>query len=130
MARPNAQIVHAPAGARPAGIAAVGTELALLIPMRTTAVRKILVPVDFSSCSRVAFEFALGLAASLGASLEVLHVRQPGEVTVAGVDENAAAKEELHRFVTASGGGTGSMGERIVAGDARESIVGIAEKEG
>jgi nucleotide-binding universal stress UspA family protein len=37
-------------------------------------VAKILVPVDFSSCSRSALSHALSLGAQLGAALHVLHV--------------------------------------------------------
>ena len=41
-------------------------------------IQKILVPVDFSSCSRNALEFAASLAERyLGASVDVLHVWEP-----------------------------------------------------
>ena len=39
-----------------------------------TEVRKILVPVDFSDCSRVALDYARDLAQKLGARLHLLHV--------------------------------------------------------
>lgn len=37
-------------------------------------VSKILVPVDFSDCSRAALSYALSLAGQVGASIDVLHV--------------------------------------------------------
>src|SRR5262249_44701630 len=37
-------------------------------------IRKILVPTDFSPCSRHAVEYALALAAVHGASVEIIHV--------------------------------------------------------
>ena len=37
-------------------------------------IKKILVPVDFSSCSAAALRYAVDLARDLGAQLEVLHV--------------------------------------------------------
>lgn len=40
----------------------------------TTPVHRMLVPVDFSACSRAALEYALQLAEPLGAPIEVLHV--------------------------------------------------------
>jgi nucleotide-binding universal stress UspA family protein len=97
--------------------------------MKNIAVRRILVPVDLSSCSRAALGFARSLGASLGASLEVLFVQQPDETGDQPTAE-AAAKEELHRFVTSAGGAPVAVRERITAGDARERIVTIAEKEG
>jgi universal stress protein A len=37
-------------------------------------IQRILVPVDFSACSRAAFEYAVSIAARIGARIEVLHV--------------------------------------------------------
>ncbi|MEZ4464334.1 MAG: universal stress protein [bacterium] len=49
-------------------------------------ITKILVPVDFSSCSRAALEAAVDLAGKYGATVEALHVHEPpyavGHVTV------------------------------------------------
>jgi nucleotide-binding universal stress UspA family protein len=39
-------------------------------------VSKILVPVDFSVCSRAALSYALSLAEQLGSSIDVLHVAE------------------------------------------------------
>lgn len=41
------------------------------------AIRKILVPTDFSSCSRAALELAEGLAAKLDAEVDLLYVWEP-----------------------------------------------------
>jgi nucleotide-binding universal stress UspA family protein len=40
-------------------------------------VSRILVPVDFSPCSRAALEYALELAEGMGAQIDVLHVSEP-----------------------------------------------------
>lgn len=98
--------------------------------MKTTAVRKILVPVDFSSCSRAALDFALAVGASLGASLEVMHVWQPEDAPVEGPSANAALEQELQRFAAVSPGFSPAIRVRIEGGDARQTIVTIAEKEG
>lgn len=41
------------------------------------SIRRILVPVDFSKCSRAALEYALEFAAPLGAAIDVLYVWEP-----------------------------------------------------
>ena len=79
---------------------------------------KILVPVDFSECSRAAFLFAVELARPLHAKLMVLHVwdvpflwPSVGDVPVAVPDEppmtvgelvKRRATEELERFLAAN----------------------------
>jgi nucleotide-binding universal stress UspA family protein len=105
--------------------------------MSTGPIQKILASVDLSSCSRAALEFACKLAAPLGASVEVLFVRPLHAVTpgagpeTSKAEELAAARDELHRFVTSIPVAQGvKLGERVDAGDARERIVAIAEKEG
>jgi universal stress protein A len=65
------------------------------------AIRKILVPVDFSSSSRAAFAQAAQLARGAGASLEVLHVYEPsayvGPDSLVVMPVNLAQKWELTR---------------------------------
>jgi nucleotide-binding universal stress UspA family protein len=43
--------------------------------------KRVLVPVDFSDCSKNALEYALGLSEPLGAKVEVLHVWDIGWVS-------------------------------------------------
>ncbi len=88
------------------------------------AIQRLLVPVDLSSCSRAALEFACNLARPLGAKLEVLFVRQPE----AGAPSVEAARDELHRFVAPLVAGLGEpVSERVDSGDARERILAAAE---
>lgn len=47
-----------------------------------SSIRRILVPIDFSRCSRSALDYALDLAAQLQATLEVLHVFEPNGYAV------------------------------------------------
>jgi nucleotide-binding universal stress UspA family protein len=99
--------------------------------MKTTAVRRILVAVDLSSCSRAALEFAHSLGALLGSSLEVLFVYQPNDGTALGAQEAKATRQELHRFIEAAGfDASVPFTERVESGDARDRIVTIAEKDG
>jgi nucleotide-binding universal stress UspA family protein len=94
--------------------------------MASIAIRRILVPVDFSSCSRAALEFAQTLGASLGASLEVLYVSPESDDGV-----RRAAEAELHGFVgKAAQGSSVPAKERVLTGDPRERIVTTAETEG
>jgi nucleotide-binding universal stress UspA family protein len=43
----------------------------------TAAVSRILVPVDFSPCSRAALDYAVELAEQMSAAVDVLHVAEP-----------------------------------------------------
>jgi len=105
--------------------------------MSTAAISKILAPVDLSSCSRAALEFAFKLAQPYHAHVEVLFVRPTTVVTPAAGPEASPEKElsalknELHRFVQGiPGPRPQSLGERLETGDPRERIVGIAENDG
>jgi universal stress protein A len=87
----------------------------------TDPIRRILVPVDYSSCSKAALSFAGTLAATLNASIEVLHVAE----SAAAQD---AAKDELGKFIgSATLPGSVSISQRVEVGDARERIVGVSE---
>jgi universal stress protein A len=48
--------------------------------MQTQKIERILVPVDFSDCSRSAMEFAVYLANAFNAQIDVLHVWRPPEL--------------------------------------------------
>jgi nucleotide-binding universal stress UspA family protein len=96
-----------------------------------TAVRRILVAVDLSSCSCAALEFAHSLGAALGASLEVLFVYQPNDGTALGPEEAKATRQELHRFIEkAKLDASVALSERVESGDARDRIVTIAGSDG
>jgi nucleotide-binding universal stress UspA family protein len=77
------------------------------------AIRRILVPIDFSEASRAAFDYAIELARSVGASVDVLHVWEvptflaPGSAVVVGASGTSlvemvrtAAEDGLEKFVT------------------------------
>lgn len=105
--------------------------------MSSGLLKKILAPVDLSSCSRASLEFACRLAAPFGAKLDVLFVRSPSAVTPGAEPEPSssealeAARAELHRFVASVAITQGmSVSERIETGDPRERIVAISEAEG
>jgi nucleotide-binding universal stress UspA family protein len=104
--------------------------------MSTGPLNKILAPVDLSSCSRAALEFACRLASPTNAKIEVLYVRARSVTPGAGPEQSSseevtAACAELHQFVTSVPGTRGaSIVERVEAGDARERIVGIADGGG
>lgn len=61
-------------------------------------IERILVPVDFSECSRAAVRAAVGLAARYGAEVELLHVHDapwtPEAVTVRTEDGREVAAEQ------------------------------------
>jgi nucleotide-binding universal stress UspA family protein len=93
--------------------------------MTTKAIRRILVPVDLSSCSRAALEFARTLGGALDASLDVLFVSPES-----GSEAQREAERELRGFVAGSSGAPSvTLRERVVSGDPRERIVSIAEGE-
>ncbi len=99
---------------------------------------RILVPVDFSDCSRRALEMALEMRAVFQAELRVLHVWQPPEFGGAelmvmahsegisvgeyGQQQASAALQQL----LAECGAEGVQAE-VVVGDPRHSIVELAK---
>lgn len=103
--------------------------------MSTAPITKILAPVDLSSCSRAALEFACKLALPFGAHIDVLFVRPPNAVTPGGEsdrsreDELASARAELHRFIQGIPAARAeSITERVESGVAQEEILRAAER--
>ncbi|HEX6273867.1 MAG TPA: universal stress protein [Polyangiaceae bacterium] len=108
-----------------------------------SAVQHILVPVDFSMPSRVAFDYASDLAKKLGATLDVLHVWQapnfvPLGSGVAGVGEATMtemirknAEEALDGFIDeARKRGVAVRSARAVGGPPAWSVVDEAKAAG
>ncbi|HET9933639.1 MAG TPA: universal stress protein [Polyangiaceae bacterium] len=96
--------------------------------MSPSPIKRILVAVDLSACSRAALEFARRVAEPLGASLEALYVLSPDHG--AGHElELAAAREELHRFVHSVVGATPVV-EHVEPGEPRERIVAVSDRGG
>ena len=92
--------------------------------MMTAPIRRILVPVDCSSCSRAALDFACRLAVALNATIDVLYV-------VESSGAQTAALQELREFIgTVELPGSLTLNERVEAGDPRERIVAISERDG
>ena len=106
--------------------------------MNDSSVRRILVPVDFSTSSGDALRFAYSLASALRASIEVLHVMdRSGTMLDSAADrpsggDPAAARRLLRDFVAAVASGSGSvpMTERIEHGEPHDRIVSLACDEG
>jgi nucleotide-binding universal stress UspA family protein len=103
-------------------------------------IKKILVPVDFSDCSRAAFSRAMALANQLGARVTVLHVaevlpatsglRLAGERGHSTVSEYVVAtgRSELEEFLHQLTPASGQKPEvRVDAGAPRERILREAE---
>lgn len=97
--------------------------------MSASPIKHILVPVDLSTCSRAALEFARRLAEPLGATLEVLYVLPPNGENGASELELSAAREELHRFVH-SVTSTSPVTEHVEIGEPRERIVSLSDRGG
>lgn len=99
--------------------------------MSPSPIKRILVPVDLSACSRAALEFARRVAEPLGASLEALYVlsHEHGDHTPANDLELSAAREELHRFVHSVVGATPVI-EHVEPGEPRERIVSVSDRGG
>ena len=99
--------------------------------MKDRTVRRILVPVDFSTPSAAALSFAYSLASQLGASIDVLHVMDPSDTLLTPADkpaagDPAAARALLHTFVAEGTGDRVPIAERLESGDPRERIVAVA----
>ncbi len=104
-------------------------------------IKRILVPVDFSSCSRAALEHAVTLAEQFGASIDVLHVWPPPRYvgpdavvevfrkphrTLAG-EARASASKEMEQFLTPfQKKATVKFRPRIEYGEPYQTILEIA----
>lgn len=94
---------------------------------------RLLVPTDFSAVADQAVRYACGLAARLGAKVDLLHVYglpafPDGVPTVSALEKVVRrAEEELERIVSFCDPGV--VGERILTGgDPRLAIVEMAEE--
>lgn len=104
--------------------------------MRSQGLKKILVPIDGSDCSRAALEFACDLAERLGASLETLTVveterpSRPESPRTPTDAEMAGARDELRRLVASVPHTGQKIVEHVDAGNPPERIVSTAERGG
>ena len=103
--------------------------------MRSQRVKKVLVPIDGSDCSRAALEFACDLAGRVGASVDALTVVEKerhsrDEATPAPDTEMAIAQNELHRLVESVPHEGKSIVEHLDAGNPTDRIVLTAERDG
>jgi universal stress protein A len=105
-------------------------------------VKKILVPVDFSECSRAALRYAVHFGNRLGASaIDVLHVWQPPAYLDPGITVHtpegreqtlaefvkSKAGQSMKSFLTeVEGGGSFTCHGRLETGEPREAILEVA----
>jgi len=102
------------------------------------AIQRILVPVDYSSCSRAALRFAADLAEKYGASLDVVHVwdrpsyvanvvltkkteSPSGKSLILLIQENA--QRDLDEFLQGIALPAGSPKPRLVDGDPASVLI-------
>jgi nucleotide-binding universal stress UspA family protein len=104
-----------------------------------TELRRILVPVDFSACSRAALDYASFLAQRLGATVDVVHVWDappylgpevllhiPGETRLTLAQfAGARAQRDLEHFL-ASVEHPGVVKGRVETGDPCDTILRLA----
>jgi nucleotide-binding universal stress UspA family protein len=74
--------------------------------MEQTTLSRVLVPVDFSSCSRAALEYASFLASRLSATVDVLHVWEPPHYVRPDVllHPHGEAQQTLQQFARSNAG--------------------------
>ena len=63
----------------------------------TPDIKRILVPLDFSSNSRLALDYAYGLARKLGAALHLIHVCEVPSMFTGSLDAYAIAYTDWSR---------------------------------
>jgi nucleotide-binding universal stress UspA family protein len=103
---------------------------------------RILVPVDFTPRSRAALRYALGLAETTGATVQVLHVVPPPSDVLRraqayiGLPESQVTAEVLSHadaeldVLLSSVPHSMPIEKRVISGDAAASVVQIADDEG
>lgn len=101
-------------------------------------IQRILVPVDFSACSRAAFDCAMSLAERVGAQVEVLHVYSTPSLASAGAvavahqpqrhlaDWTAQVKRDARRALSELLGANHGASIRLCQGRAEEAILNVA----
>jgi len=107
-------------------------------------VARILVPVDFSACSRAAMEFAAYFAGRFGASVDVLHVWEPPRYVIpeVTVEVPGEPKKTLLEFARSEAGkemesfleelqrsGTVKVRGRLESGDPTEVILELTDTD-
>ncbi len=110
------------------------------------AIRRVLVPIDFSPSSRAALEYATFLAGKLGASLEALHVWEPPGYGYVGPDTLALlpvgpgqpgweqtrieVRRELDHFLAKAPAKPQELSVRVEAGEPSDAILNVARDSG
>lgn len=100
-----------------------------------SATKKILFPTDFSECSDAGLEHASTLAASMGASLLIVHVEEPplayagGEMYYGTPEPDTRVLEEMLRKVRPADP-TIAVDHRLIVGSPAHAICDLAEQEG
>ena len=100
-------------------------------------VKKVLVPIDFSTTSQKAFQYALRFAERFGCEIVLLHVVEPEEA-IAGTplavdifaqpeEDTAAAQAELASFAASSRNGSKSFRSVVRTGHAPNEITKAAK---
>jgi universal stress protein A len=111
----------------------------------TVKIQKILVPVDFSECSRVALAYAVHYGNALGVErIDVLHVWEPprrltldtkvtreGREATLGEFLQSQAGQSMKDFLAeVEGGGEYRVHGRLESGEPHQTIVDVADHEG
>lgn len=102
-----------------------------------STIRRVLCPVDFSPASEKAIDYAVGLAQSVGAELELVHVFQlpiyalPDGAMMAGPEMTTRLSNDLTRALKElSERKAGGVPSHLVEGVPSEEIVRMADELG